>query len=51
MKNKKAKDIVHQEDGKWYFWDETWADRHGPFETKEEADKELDKYVKEYLGE
>ena len=21
----------------WYFWDETWDYRHGPFETKEEA--------------
>lgn len=22
---------VHQHDGKWWFWDETWADRLGPY--------------------
>jgi uncharacterized membrane protein YbhN (UPF0104 family) len=30
-------DPVHEENGKWYFLDETWADRHGPYVTEEEA--------------
>ncbi|NNM56253.1 hypothetical protein [Acidocella sp.] len=21
----------------WYFWDETWSDRHGPFASRDEA--------------
>jgi hypothetical protein len=28
----------------WYFWDETWADRIGPYETEEEAREKLAKY-------
>lgn len=30
-------DPVQQDvtDGKWYFWNEVWADRHGPFDTEE----------------
>lgn len=24
-------------DGKWYFWEETWAVARGPFETRDEA--------------
>ena len=34
----------------WYFWDETGADRHGPYESEEEAEKQLDRYCKEVLG-
>lgn len=30
----------------WYFWDETWADYHGPFATKEEADTAIMNYAK-----
>ena len=26
-----AKDPVHQDWSGWWFWDETWADRTGPF--------------------
>ena len=29
---------------KWYFWDETWSVRHGPYNTEEEAQKELMAY-------
>lgn len=28
----------------WYHWDETWADWSGPFESEEEAKKELKRY-------
>lgn len=34
----------------WYFWNETGADRYGPYETEEEAKKQLDRYCKEVLG-
>ena len=31
-------DPVHQNgDGKWYFWDETWADECGPYDTRADA--------------
>jgi hypothetical protein len=38
-------DPVHEEEGKWYHWDETWADRHGPFDTEEKAREALEKYA------
>jgi hypothetical protein len=39
-------DPVHQDaqDGKWYFWDETWADRCGPYDTREIADQKAKEY-------
>lgn len=30
----------------WYFWDETWTNRHGPYETKEKAIAGLFSYSK-----
>jgi len=36
--------------GGWYFYDETWADQYGPFETEEKAREELDKYMKFILS-
>lgn len=33
----------------WYHWDETWTDWSGPFESEEEAKKELKRYV-EFLN-
>ena len=42
---------VHKnEDGKWYFWDEVWAHEIGPYDSKEEADKEIKKYCETVLG-
>ena len=39
-------DPIHQqEDGKWYFYDETWADTLGPYDTKEECEAALHKYA------
>ena len=29
--------IVHEHEGKWWFWNETWSDRHGPFDTRRNA--------------
>lgn len=40
----KARDPVHEEAGQWYFWDETWADKQGPFKTEGEARKALRDY-------
>lgn len=42
--NYECPDPVHQEDGKWYFWSETWADRQGPYDTEENARFELVAY-------
>lgn len=39
-----SSDPVHEEDGKWYFWEETWADRNGPYDTEEIAKSELKRY-------
>jgi hypothetical protein len=30
----------------WYFWDETWAHRHGPYPTRAKADEECSRYAK-----
>jgi hypothetical protein len=38
-------DPVHSENGKWYFWDETGAYRHGPFSSEQEARSELKMYA------
>ena len=44
-------DSVHQkENGKWAFWDESWSYEFGDFNTQREAQYELDRYSKEYLG-
>lgn len=38
---------IHKNTDGWWFWDETWADRHGPFSTSIIANEELRKYCKE----
>lgn len=39
------RDVIHQkEDGKWYFWDETWSFEEGPHETRPECKKALALY-------
>ena len=42
-----AMDPVHFDGGCWWFWDETWADRYGPFEFEQEARDQLDEYTKQ----
>lgn len=39
-----AKDPVHYKDGLWWFWDETWGGRHGPFLTEDSARAHLADY-------
>ena len=42
---------VHQhKDGTWWWYDETWADENGPYETKDAALLAMKKYVEEMLG-
>jgi len=36
---------THEETDGWYFWDETWAYRHGPFKSKKECEIKLTKYA------
>ena len=43
--------IIHQHDGKWWFWDETGMHRHGPYSSYEETKKNLNHYCHVYLGE
>ena len=37
-------DPVHQEEDLWYFWDETWGNREGPYLTEAIARSELEAY-------
>jgi hypothetical protein len=49
LKTKSAVDPIHQDaDGRWFFWDETWAARLGPYKTRALAKRSLAAYV-EYL--
>jgi len=43
-------DPLHLHEGKWWFWDETWADRHGPYLTRTGAKAALEVYCREVLG-
>lgn len=36
---------VHFDDGNWWFWNETWTDRYGPYETEQEAIKMCKDYA------
>lgn len=42
-----ANDPIHQWQGKWWFYDETWANQVGPFDTEEAARHACDKYCEE----
>jgi len=36
---------VFSKNNKWYFWDEVWVEKYGPFDTKEEAECACVKYA------
>lgn len=36
---------VFAKDGKWFFWDELWANESGPYDTEEEANQALEQYA------
>lgn len=37
---------VHENDGKWYFWNETWSGVLGPYLTESIADEQCSLYGK-----
>ena len=37
---------VFEREGKWFFYDETWSDSIGPFETRGEATTQLAEYAR-----
>ena len=39
-------DPVCEDDGYWYFWDETWTEQFGPFSSESEARECLAAYCK-----
>ena len=42
-------DPLHRHNDLWWFWDETWSNRHGGYMTRTRAKHELEKYRKEVL--
>jgi glycosyltransferase involved in cell wall biosynthesis len=38
---------IFKKDNLWYFWNETWTEVIGPFESKKIAEEELEKYSKQ----
>jgi len=40
---------IHIYNGDWYFWDETEANRYGPYETREIAKRKFIRYL-DYLS-
>jgi len=40
------RDPVHERDGLWYFYDETWANELGPYPTEDHARVALREYVR-----
>ena len=46
----KREPIYCGEDGKWYHFDEIWAEVYGPFDTKELCEQALQEYCDKYLG-
>jgi len=42
-------DPIHFYEGKWWFWDETWSDRVGPYDTEAEAKQKIKEYTENYL--
>jgi hypothetical protein len=45
-----SEDPIHQEPDGWYFWDEVWLNRYGPYPTRNKTVFEMAKYCGEYLG-
>lgn len=37
---------IHKDEKGWWFWDETWADRRGPYPTRKEVEEKLIGYLK-----
>ena len=46
----KCKVIFQDKIGKWHFWNETWSDAIGPYDTEEECKIALNSYCREILN-
>jgi len=42
---------IHSDLEGWWFWDETWTNRIGPFKSKEESEIAINHYAKYLDGE
>lgn len=42
---------IHEHEGAWYFWNEIWEDKIGPFETEEDCKQEYYRYYGDLFGE
>lgn len=40
---------VFQDNGKWYFWDETWTQFLGPYDNESQAKQACEEYYQVYL--
>lgn len=38
---------IHQYKNKWWFWDEVWVDRVGPYNSEQEAREAISAYAKQ----
>lgn len=47
LEDRVIESTVFMQDGLWWFWDETWSNKCGPFWSKEEACFSLRGYLKE----
>lgn len=45
-----ANPVFQDEDGKWWFWNETWSDKYGPYDSKNAVAKALYTYCIYELG-
>jgi len=45
--NRMSQNPVHQHEGVWYFWNETWDKRIGSFTSKAGAEAGLEIYLQE----
>ena len=44
------KAVIHEHNGKWWFWDETWVHQMGPYNSQDEAANALKDYCINQLG-
>jgi len=51
-RSSKKREVVflNPDDNMWYWYDETWAEKYGPYATKYEAQMAVNKYAEEVLG-
>ena len=41
---------MYEFEGLWYFWDETWVDSYGPYDTEEIAREKLQEFCDKVLN-